>query len=73
MHLRNRRRCWIINIEKKVMDKYGAFGEKKMYGKVTKGVIRSTVWLEPDGKLKKHWRTADHPAKVREAIQAAAG
>lgn len=57
------------------MAKYEAFGEKKMYGKVTKGVIRSTVWVGPDGKVKKHWRkvakAADHPAKVKETIQAA--
>jgi len=60
--------------QKKVMEKYGAFGEKKMYGKVVKGVIRSTVWVGPDGKVKKHWRkvakAADHPQKVLEAVQA---
>jgi peroxiredoxin Q/BCP len=59
--------------EKKVMEKYEAFGEKKMYGKVTKGVIRSTVWVGPDGKVKKHWRkvanAADHPAKVLAALR----
>jgi peroxiredoxin Q/BCP len=59
--------------EKKVMTKYGAFGEKKMYGKVVMGVIRSTVWVGPDGKVKKHWpkvaKAADHPQKVLEAVQ----
>jgi peroxiredoxin Q/BCP len=63
--------------EKKLMAKYEAFGEKKMYGKVTKGVIRSTVWVGPNGKVKKHWRkvanAADHPAKVLAALQADAG
>ena len=34
--------------DKKVMTKYGAFGEKMMYGKKTKGVIRSTVWVRPE-------------------------
>jgi peroxiredoxin Q/BCP len=61
--------------DKKVMEQYGAFGEKKMYGKVTRGVIRSTVWVGPDGKVKKHWRkvanAADHPAKVLEALRSA--
>jgi len=56
------------------MEKYGAFGEKKMYGKVVKGVIRSSVWIGPDGKIRKHWakvaRAADHPAKVLEVLQA---
>jgi len=59
---------------KKTMEKYGAFGEKVLYGKKTRGVIRSTVWIGPDGKVKKHWRrvpkAADHPAKVLEALQA---
>jgi peroxiredoxin Q/BCP len=59
--------------DKKVMTKYGAFGEKMMYGKRTMGVIRSTVWVGPDGKVKKHWRrvakAADHPAKVLEALR----
>ena len=41
--------------DKKVMTKYGAFGEKMMYGKKTTGVIRSTVWVGPDGKVRKHW------------------
>jgi len=60
--------------QKKVMQQYGAFGEKKMYGKVTMGVIRSTVWVGPDGKVKKHWgkvaKAEGHPAKVLEALKA---
>ena len=59
--------------DKMVMSRYGAFGEKMMYGKKTQGVIRSTVWIGPDGKVKKHWRrvakAADHPAKVLEALR----
>ena len=60
--------------EKNVMTKYEAYGEKMMYGKKTVGVIRSTVWVGPDGKVKKHWKrvakAADHPYKVLEALQA---
>ena len=58
--------------DKKVMTQYGAFGEKMMYGKKTTGVIRSTVWIGPDGKVRKHWKrvakAADHPAKVLDAL-----
>ena len=61
--------------DRKVMNNYGAYGEKMMYGKKTMGVIRSTVWVGPDGKVKKHWKrvakAADHPAKVLEALQGA--
>jgi len=59
--------------DKKVMEKYGAWGEKTMYGRKTTGVIRSTVWIAPDGRVKRHWRrvakAADHPAKVLEALR----
>ncbi len=60
--------------DRRVMTKYGAFGEKMMYGKKTQGVVRSTVWVGPSGKVKKHWarvaKAADHPAQVLEALEA---
>ena len=60
--------------KREVMEKYGAYGEKMMYGKKTVGVIRSTVWIGPDGKVKKHWaRVADaakHPDQVLALMQA---
>jgi len=58
--------------DKKVMNNYQAFGEKMMYGKKTVGVIRSTVWVGPDGKVVKHWKkvpkAADHPEKVLNVV-----
>jgi peroxiredoxin Q/BCP len=36
-----------------VLEKYGAWGEKVMYGKKMMGIIRSTVVIGPDGKIKK--------------------
>lgn len=61
--------------ERKAMEAYGAYGEKTMYGKKTIGVIRSTVWIGPDGRVKKHWaRVASaeaHPAQVLAAVSAA--
>ncbi len=57
----------------KVMEKYGAYGEKMMYGKKKVGVIRSTVLIGKDGKVLKHWaRVASaekHPAQVLAAIE----
>ena len=59
--------------DRKVMTAWGAYGEKMMYGKKTTGVIRSSVWIGPDGTVRKHWaRVADaakHPAQVLEAIR----
>jgi peroxiredoxin Q/BCP len=58
-----------------VMTKYGAWGEKMLYGKKVIGVIRSTVWIGPDGKVKKHWArvpdAAKHPDVVLAALQGA--
>ena len=59
--------------DKEMMKEYGAYGDKVLYGKKTKGVIRSTVWIGPDGKVKKHWKkvasAAEHPAHVLAALE----
>ena len=55
-----------------VMEKYGAWGEKKLYGKTTIGVIRSTVIIDPTGTVVHHWRrvkAAGHAAKVIEKLR----
>lgn len=39
-----------------VMKAYGAWGEKNLYGKVTEGVIRSTVLVDPEGRVAYHWK-----------------
>lgn len=58
--------------DKKTMTAYGAYGEKTLYGKKTVGVIRSTVWIGPDGKVKRHWKKVAkaeaHPAQVLAAL-----
>ena len=60
--------------DRSVMSKYGAYGEKMMYGKKTVGVIRSTVWIGPDGQVKKHWKKVAnaeaHPQQVLAALTA---
>ncbi len=38
-----------------MLEKYGAWGEKNMYGKKSMGIIRSTVLIGPDGKVIKHF------------------
>jgi peroxiredoxin Q/BCP len=59
--------------DRKVMKKYGAFGEKMMYGKKTQGVIRSTVLIGKDGKVLRHWAKVasaeKHPAQVLEVAK----
>jgi peroxiredoxin Q/BCP len=61
--------------DRKVMRAYGAYGEKMMYGRKVVGVIRSTVWIGPDGRVRRHWarvaNAAEHPAKVLAALREA--
>lgn len=38
-----------------VLEQYGAWGEKKMYGKSLTGTIRTTVLIRADGKVKNVW------------------
>ncbi|MBF4160103.1 thioredoxin-dependent thiol peroxidase [Nocardioides acrostichi] len=54
--------------DKAVMGAYGAFGEKKMYGKVVQGVIRSTFVVGEDGTLtlaQYNVKATGHVAKLR--------
>jgi peroxiredoxin Q/BCP len=39
--------------DRKVLEAYGAYGEKKLYGKTAVGVIRSTFVIGPEGKIEK--------------------
>jgi thioredoxin-dependent peroxiredoxin len=51
----------------KVMERYGAWGEKTLYGKKMVGVIRSTFLVGPDGKVQRAWynvRADGHAEKV---------
>lgn len=58
--------------DKAVMKQYGAFGEKKLYGKVVEGVIRSTVVVDEDGKVflaQYNVKATGHVAKLRRDLQ----
>lgn len=53
--------------DKKVLDAYGAFGEKMNYGKTYMGVIRSTVIVDEQGKVERalyNVRATGHVAKI---------
>ncbi|MFE1848326.1 thioredoxin-dependent thiol peroxidase [Streptomyces sp. NPDC002387] len=53
--------------DKQVLQAYGAFGEKTMYGKKVVGVIRSTVVVDEEGKVERalyNVRATGHVAKI---------
>ena len=54
--------------DRKVMTRYGAYGEKMMYGKTVQGVIRSTFVVDEKGKIAEaqyNVRATGHVAKLR--------
>ncbi|MFC4946084.1 thioredoxin-dependent thiol peroxidase [Pseudonocardia sp. GCM10023141] len=58
--------------EKEVLDAWGVFGEKKMYGKTVVGVIRSTFVVDADGKIEVAQygvRATGHVAKLRKDLK----
>jgi peroxiredoxin Q/BCP len=55
----------------KMLEAYGAWGDKTMYGKKMKGIIRSTVLLDGDGKVIKHWPKVTVKGHVDDVLAAA--
>ena len=50
-----------------VAARYGAYGEKLLYGKPSVGVIRSTFVVDPEGRIERAWygvRADGHAGKV---------
>ena len=59
-----------------VMERYGAWGEKTLYGRKSVGVIRSTFLVDARGTVARAWsgvRTDGHAARVLEEAAALAG
>ena len=54
----------------KMLEKYGAWGEKNMYGKKSMAIIRSTVLIGPDGKVIKHFPKVNVKGHVEAVIEA---
>lgn len=53
--------------DKKIIKAYGAWGQKKLYGKSFEGIIRSTFLISEDGKIEKiitDVKTKDHANQV---------
>ncbi|HEX2922380.1 MAG TPA: thioredoxin-dependent thiol peroxidase [Bacteroidales bacterium] len=57
----------IADTSKKIMDDYGVFGEKKLYGKTFLGVQRTTFIIDEEGtieKIIKKVQTSDHTQQI---------
>lgn len=62
--------------DRDVIARYGAWGEKKMYGRTYEGVLRSTFLVRPDGRIAKVWpkaRPKQHAEEVLAALNELTG
>jgi peroxiredoxin Q/BCP len=61
--------------DRSVLQVYGAYGEKKLYGKVVEGVIRSTFVVDEEGRIEVaqyNVKATGHVAKLRKDLGLAA-
>ena len=61
----------LSDTDRAVMDSYGAYGEKTLYGKKVIGVIRSTIVVGPDGTValpKYNVKATGHVASLSTAL-----
>ncbi|MCC9602029.1 thioredoxin-dependent thiol peroxidase [Stieleria sp. JC731] len=61
----------LVDEKHAMLEKYGAWREKNMYGKISMGIQRSTYLLDAEGKVVKVWKRVKvdgHDQKVIEAI-----
>jgi len=56
--------------DKTVAESYGAYGEKKVCGKVKMGIIRSTVIIDEKGLVQKIWHGVKVKGHVQEVLEA---
>lgn len=58
--------------DRKALSAWGAYGEKKMYGKTVQGVIRSTFVVDENGKIavaQYNVKATGHVAKLRRELE----
>ncbi len=62
----------LSDLDKVALQAYGAWREKKLYGREFMGVVRSTFLIDPEGKIAKVWpnvKAKGHAEKVLESLK----
>lgn len=56
-----------------VAERYGAWGEKNMYGRIVTGMIRTTFLIDAEGIIRRVWRRVRTPGHAQAVLDAARG
>lgn len=62
----------LSDTDTRVARAFGAYGVKKLYGKESEGIIRSTFIINPKGEIVREWknvRTPGHAQRVLDALK----
>lgn len=62
----------LSDVEGTLCDSYGVWQEKKLYGKVYMGIVRSTFLIDENGIIQKIWtkvKVKNHISEVLEAVK----
>lgn len=54
-----------------MLEAYGVWGKKSMYGKTFMGVLRTTFLIDPEGRIIRLWRNVKVPGHADEVLAAA--
>jgi peroxiredoxin Q/BCP len=57
----------------KLLEAYGAWGEKSLYGRKFLGIIRTTVLIGADGRVARIWRNVRVDGHADQVLEAARG
>ena len=58
--------------DNEMLERYGVWVEKSMYGRTYMGIDRATFLIAPDGRLRRVWRKVKVPGHVESVLEAAA-
>jgi peroxiredoxin Q/BCP len=59
------------DVDRKVVERYGLWVEKKMFGRTYMGVERATFLIAPDGRIARVWHKVRIKGHIEEVLQAA--
>lgn len=62
----------VADTEKEILQQYGAWGEKKMYGKTYMGVLRTTFVINEDGRIAQVFekvKTKEHTNQILSTLK----
>jgi peroxiredoxin Q/BCP len=54
-----------------MLERFGVWGEKSMYGKIFMGIVRTTILVDSDGIIARIWRNVRVPGHADEVLAAA--